>query len=83
MAKAARAQRGRRGAQRGRRGRGGAATNVEISVPVPQNTSLKVTDLKNLSDLEINDLIKRAKSARVGFVILNAPFKVRPDEPVS
>jgi GTPase involved in cell partitioning and DNA repair len=76
MAKAARAK-------RGRRARGAGATNVDISVPVPQDTSIKVTDLKNLSDQEINDLIKKAKSAKVGFVIVNAPFKVRPDEPVS
>jgi hypothetical protein len=57
--------------------------NLEVRVPVPQNTSIRVTDLKSLSDRQIDDILKKAKTAKVGFVILNAPFKVRPVEPVS
>jgi hypothetical protein len=56
---------------------------VDVSVEVPQNTSIRVADLTNLSDQEINDLLERAKTAKVRFVILNAPFKVRQFEPVS
>jgi hypothetical protein len=54
-----------------------------VSVPVPHGTSTKIHDLKSLSDKEVGDLLKKAKTSKVGFVILNAPFKVRPVEPVS
>jgi hypothetical protein len=59
------------------------AAKVAVTVPVPQDTKIRVTDLKSLSNEEINDLLNKAKTAKVGFVILNAPFKVRPVEPVS
>jgi hypothetical protein len=45
--------------------------------------SVRVAHLKGLSDKQVSDLLKKAKTAKVGFVILNAPFKVRPVEPVS
>ena len=56
---------------------------VEVTVEVPQNTSITVTDLQSLSDEDINNLLEKAKTARVRFVILNAPFKVRQVEPTS
>lgn len=56
---------------------------MEVTVEVPQNTSITVTDLQSLSDEEINNLLEKAKTARVRFVILNAPFKVRQVEQVS
>jgi hypothetical protein len=58
--------------------------NVQVTVPVTAST-IKVADLKNpqLSEKDINDLLQQAKTAKVGFVILNAPFKVRTLEPVS
>jgi hypothetical protein len=56
---------------------------VEVTVEVPQNMSITVTDMQSLTDEEINNLLEKAKTARVRFVILNAPFKVRPAEPVS
>jgi hypothetical protein len=58
------------------------ATKVEVTVPVPQNTKISVADLKSLNDKDLNDLLKKAKTAKVGFVILNAPFKARSIEPV-
>ena len=61
-----------------RRPKRSKASNVEVRVPVPEDTSVRVTDLKKLSDKDLTDLIKKAKTAKVGFVILNAPFKVRP-----
>jgi hypothetical protein len=42
-----------------------------------------VTDLRSLSDQEVNELLEKAKTSRVTFVIHNAPFKVRPVEPIS
>jgi hypothetical protein len=55
------------------------ARKVEVRAPI----SIRVTDLKGLSDKQVSDLLKKAKTAKVGFVILNAPFKVRPVEPVT
>jgi hypothetical protein len=65
------------------RTRAAPPAKVEVSVEVPQNTSIRVTDLSSLSAEELNDLLERAKTAKVKFVILNAPFKVRQVEPVS
>jgi hypothetical protein len=42
-----------------------------------------VHHLKSLSDKELSGVLKKAKTAKVGFVILNAPFKVRSAEPVA
>ena len=58
-------------------------SDVQVGVPVPQNASIRVSDLKSLSTKEVKDLLEKAKTAKVGFVILNAPFKVRQVEPVS
>jgi hypothetical protein len=66
-----------------KRARRKARRKVEVRVPIPQNTSVRVRELKSLSNKQISDLLKKAKTAKVGFVILNAPFKVRPVEPVS
>jgi hypothetical protein len=57
--------------------------NVAVSVPVPQDHTITVTDLKSLNDEELKKALEKAKTAKVGFVILNAPFKVRPVESVS
>ena len=55
-----------------------------VTVEVPPTSNLEVvSDLKNLTDDELSELLAKAKKSRVGFVILNAPFKVRPVEPVS
>jgi hypothetical protein len=51
---------------------------AQVSVPVPQDTNIKITSLKGKSDKEIADLLAKAKQSKVGYVILNAPFKVRP-----
>ncbi len=57
---------------------------IDVCVPVPDGTkNIAVTDLKQLSEEQIAEHLKRAKKAKVGFTILNAPFKVRPVEPVS
>jgi beta-lactam-binding protein with PASTA domain len=57
---------------------------VEVTVPVPEGTKkITVTDLKSLSKEEIAEHLKKAQRAKVGFTILNAPFKVRPVDPVS
>ncbi len=58
-------------------------SDVQIGVSVPQNTSITVSDLKNLDERAFNELIDKVKAAKVGFIILNAPFKVRTAEPVS
>jgi len=58
------------------------SSNLQINIPVPQDM-ITVTDLQSLSVKELNDLLERAKTARIGFVILNAPFKVRQVDPVS
>ena len=76
-------------AQGPRRGKRAAATrpsqspDLQIGVPVPQNASITVTDLKTLNDRELSDILEKAKTAKVKFIILNAPFKVRPVQPVS
>jgi hypothetical protein len=59
------------------------APKVEVVVPVPQETKIRVTDLKGLSPKQLEEVLSEAKKSKVGFVILNAPFKVRPVEPVS
>jgi hypothetical protein len=59
------------------------APKVEVVVPVPQKTKITVSDLKGLSAKELEDVLSKAKKSKVGFVILNAPFKVRPVEPIS
>ena len=61
----------------------GQSSDVRISVPVPQASSITVNNLKSLSEKDFNDLLEKPKTARVGFIILNAPFKVRPTEPVA
>ena len=58
-------------------------SNVQVVVPVPQNTKITVTDLKSLTVEDVNQILEKAKTAQIGFVILNAPFKLRPIEPVS
>ncbi len=59
----------------------------EVCVSVPAGTHVKTEPLqklgKKLSTKELAALIKKASEAKVGFVILNAPFKVRSAEPVS
>jgi hypothetical protein len=55
----------------------------DVGVAVPQGTAVKVHDLSSLSDKEIEEVLKKAKTSKVGFVILNAPFKVRPVESTS
>ena len=45
--------------------------------------STEIHDLKSLSAKEVSDVLKKAKTSKVGFVILNAPFKVRPVETIS
>jgi len=57
--------------------------NLGVTVEVPQTSKLEVSDLKNLTEKELEELLKKAKKSRVGFVILNAPFKVSRVEPVS
>lgn len=47
-----------------------------VSVPVPAGANIRVADLQKLSDEDLKRIIKKAKHSRVGFVILNAPFKV-------
>jgi hypothetical protein len=57
---------------------------MDVCVPVPDGTkNIAVTDLKKLNPDQLAEHLKRAKKAKVGFTILNAPFKVRPVEPVS
>jgi hypothetical protein len=51
---------------------------AQVSVPVPQDTNIKVTSLKGKTDKEIEALLEKAKRAKVGFIIVNAPFKVQP-----
>jgi hypothetical protein len=60
-----------------------APGKVEVSIEVPQNCDITVTDLKSLDEKQINDLLKQAKDYKVKFIILNAPFKVRQVEPTS
>jgi len=52
--------------------------NVEVTISLPQSTSIKVTDLAQLGEEELNTLLEQAKTSRVRFIILNAPFKVPP-----
>ena len=59
------------------------ASKVGVVVPVPQDAKIKVTDLKSLNEKELDEVLSKAKKSKVGFVILNAPFKVRPGEPTS
>jgi hypothetical protein len=54
-----------------------------VSVPIPHNTSIRVTDLKSLSEKDLNELLEKAKTSQVGYVILNAPFKLPTVKPVS
>ena len=54
-----------------------------VSVPIPHGTSTQIHDLKSLSAKEVSDVLKKAKTSKVGFVILNAPFKVRSVETIS
>ena len=58
-------------------------SEVGVTIPVPQGAKIKVTNLKDLSADELADALKEAKTASVGFVILNAPFKVGRTEPVA
>jgi hypothetical protein len=58
-------------------------SDLQVTVPVPQGYSISVKDLKTLDEKALNELLDQAKKAQVGFIILNAPFKVRPVEPVS
>jgi len=51
---------------------------TEVTVAVPQATDVQITDLSGKSDAEIDQLLKQRASARIKFIILNAPFKVRP-----
>lgn len=60
-----------------------AGENIGVTVEVPPTSKLEVSSLANLSDQELQELLEKAKKSRVGFVILNAPFKVSPVEPVS
>src|ERR1700730_5557101 len=46
-------------------------------ISIPHGTSTEIHDLKSLSAKEVSDVLKKAKTSKVGFVILNAPFKVR------
>lgn len=82
------AQTRKKKASKGRRTRSQVAQQSEeklgVTVEVPPTSNLEVvSDLKNLTDDELSELLAKAKKSRVGFVILNAPFKVRPVEPVS
>ena len=82
------AQTRKKKASKGRRTQSQVAQQSEeklgVTVEVPPTSNLEVvSDLKNLTDDELSELLAKAKESRVGFVILNAPFKVRPVEPVS
>ena len=57
-----------------------AGENVGVTVEVPIATKIKVTDLKSLSESEQQEILKKVADSSVGFIILNAPFKVRPAE---
>ena len=37
-----------------------------VSVPIPHNTSIRVTDLKSLSEKDLNELLEKAKTSQVG-----------------
>ena len=52
--------------------------SAQVSVSVPQEANIKVTNLKGKSDQEVAALLAKVKQSRVGFIILNAPFKVQP-----
>jgi len=71
-------------AQATRRPRRAAATGqpegptLHVRVPVPQNSPITVTDLKTLDERELNEILEKAKTAQIRFIILNAPFKVQP-----
>ena len=56
---------------------------AQVSVPVPQDTKITVTKLSGKTAAEIQAVLEKAKTSKVGFVILNAPFKVRSAKPVS
>ena len=60
-----------------------ADENIGVTVEVPPTSKLEVSNLANLSEQELHELLEKAKKSRVGFIILNAPFKVSPVEPVS
>ena len=51
---------------------------TQITVSVPQDTNIKVSNLKGKSEKEVAALLEKAKQCKVGFIILNAPFKVQP-----
>jgi len=55
---------------------------ASISVHVPHDTSIRVSDLKNCTDQEMRELLDKAAKSKVGFIILNAPFKVAATGPV-
>lgn len=48
-----------------------------VSVTVPQDTSITIQDLKKLTPEDRAAFLNKVKTAKVGFVILNAPFKTR------
>lgn len=65
-----------RGARKPAQRKQAQSSDVLINVPVPQNVPITVMDLKSLSERELNDVLEKAKTAQVGFIILNAPFKI-------
>jgi hypothetical protein len=61
-----------------KRGQGSGGAKRTESINVPEGAEIRIVDLseKKYSDKELEDLIKQAAKSGVGFVILNAPFKV-------
>jgi hypothetical protein len=56
-----------------------APSGATVSVPIPQDASITVHDLNTFDDEErFEKLLEDLKTAKVRFVILNAPFKLRP-----
>jgi hypothetical protein len=53
---------------------------ASVSVPIPHNTAITVKNLRDLDEEELREFLEKAKTSKVGFVILNAPFKVQADK---
>jgi hypothetical protein len=54
----------------------GSGKEKDVCVKVPADAKIETIDLKNKSAKEIEAYLKKAADSGVGFIILNAPFRV-------
>jgi hypothetical protein len=57
-------------------GRGSGGKEKDVCVKVPADAKIQTIDLKGKTAQEIEDYLKKAADSGIGFIILNAPFRV-------